>query len=374
MRHLNGDGPLQQINPDNYQQQLDEKLADLSSDFSGLELPDIAVYTSEPLHFRMRAEFRIWHENGSAHYAMNQPGKKCTDGEKRTYIIDNFPIGSQQINQLMPALLAEINANEVISRRLFSAEFLTTLSGEALITLIYHKPLKEEWQQAALQLQQRLGVAIIGRSRKQKTVLDRDFVIEKLNVAGKEYQYQQVETGFTQPNARVNQKMLGWALEQSAQCHGDLVELYCGNGNFTCVLAQNFDKVLATEVSKISVRSAQYNLEKNDIDNVTIVRMSSEEFTEALNGVRPFRRLKEIDLDSYNFGTIFVDPPRAGLDNATIDLVKRFDNILYISCNPATLKANLEAICETHAIESFAVFDQFPYTHHLESGVLLKKK
>lgn len=380
MRHLNGDGPLQQIDPHNYQQQLDEKLTDLSSDFSGLSLPDIAVYTSDPLHFRMRAEFRIWHENGSAHYAMNQPGKKKsdsvkrTDSEKRTYIIDDFPIASQQINQLMPLLLAEINADEIISRRLFSAEFLTTLSGEALITLIYHKPLKEEWQQAALQLQQQLGVAIIGRSRKQKTVLDRDFVIEKLNVAGKELQYQQVETGFTQPNAKVNQKMLGWALEQSTQCRGDLVELYCGNGNFTCVLAQNFDNVLATEISKISVRSAQYNLEKNDINNVTIIRMSSEEFTEALNGVRPFRRLKEIDLDSYNFSTIFVDPPRAGLDDATINLVKRFDYILYISCNPATLKANLESICETHAIESFAVFDQFPYTHHLESGVLLKKK
>ncbi|KKN60813.1 hypothetical protein LCGC14_0528490, partial [marine sediment metagenome] len=145
------------------------------------------------------------------------------------HIIEDFPIGSQQINQLMPLLLAEINASEILSRRLFSAEFLTTLSGEALITLIYHKPLNEEWQETALKLQQQLGVAIIGRSRKQKTVLDRDYVIEKLQVSGKEYQYQQVETGFTQPNAGVNQKMLEWALKQSTQCSGDLVELYCGN-------------------------------------------------------------------------------------------------------------------------------------------------
>jgi len=146
------------------------------------------------------------------------------------------------------------------------------------------------------------------------------------------------------------------------------------DGNFTCVLAKNFNRVLATEISKISVRSAQYNFEANGIDNVTIVRMSSEEFTEALNGVRPFRRLKDIDLDSYNFSTIFVDPPRAGLDDATVALVKRFDNIIYVSCNPTTLKANLEAISDTHRIESFAVFDQFPYTHHLESGVFLTKK
>ena len=162
MRAPCGDSVLQQINPDNYQQQLDIKLANLNSDFAEFSLPKIDIHTSEPLHFRMRAEFRIWHENGSAHYAMNQPG------EKRPYIIDDFPIGSQQINQLMPKLLVKINTSEVLSRRLFSAEFLTTLSGEALITLIYHKPLNEEWQESALQLQQQLGVAIIGRSRKQK--------------------------------------------------------------------------------------------------------------------------------------------------------------------------------------------------------------
>lgn len=368
MRQLKGDGALQQINPDNYQQQLDEKLSDLNSDFAELSLPNIDVHPSEPLNFRMRAEFRIWHEDNQAHYAMNKPG------ENRPYIIKDFPIGSTQINQLMPGLLTEINQSEVLSRRLFTAEFLTTQSGEALITLIYHKVLNDEWQDAALQLQGRLGVAIIGRSRKQKMVLDRDFVIEKLQVSGKEYQYQQVETGFTQPNAGVNQKMLSWALDQSTKCSGDLLELYCGNGNFTCVLAQNFDKVLATEISKLSVRSAEYNLAANNVDNVTIVRMSSEEFTAALNGLRPFRRLKDIDLSTYKFTTIFVDPPRAGLDDETVALVKRFDNIIYISCNPSTLKANLESIVETHTIEHFAVFDQFPYTHHLESGVLLKKK
>jgi tRNA (uracil-5-)-methyltransferase len=368
MRLLHGGSALQPINPDNYQQQLEEKLDRLKTEFSGLPIPEIAVHTSEPLHFRMRAEFRIWHENGCAHYAMNKPG------EKRPYIIEDFPIGAELINQLMPKLLDVINASEILSRRLFSAEFLATLSGEALITLIYHKPLEQEWEQAARTLQQQLGTPIIGRSRKQKVVLDKDFVIEQIQVAGKDYYYQQVETGFTQPNARVNQKMLSWAVKHSAQCQGDLLELYCGNGNFTCALAQNFDRVLATEISKISVRSAEYNFASNNIDNVTIVRMSSEEFTEALNGVRPFRRLKEIDLTSYNFSTIFVDPPRAGLDDATVDLVKQFDNILYVSCNPETLKNNLRSICETHTIKHFAIFDQFPYTHHLESGVLLRKK
>jgi tRNA (uracil-5-)-methyltransferase len=132
--------------------------------------------------------------------------------------------------------------------------------------------------------------------------------------------------------------------------------------------------VLATEISKISVRSAQTNFALNDVDNVTVVRMSSEEFTQALNNERPFRRLKEIDLDSYNFSTIFVDPPRAGLDEGTLQLAQRFDNILYISCNPETLRANLEHLTETHEIVRTAIFDQFPWTHHLESGVALKRR
>ena len=132
--------------------------------------------------------------------------------------------------------------------------------------------------------------------------------------------------------------------------------------------------VLATEISKISVRSAQTNFALNHVENVTVVRMSSEEFTQALNGERPFRRLKEIDLDSYDFSTIFVDPPRAGLDEGTLQLAQRFDNILYISCNPDTLRANLESLTETHEIIRTAIFDQFPWTHHLESGVLLKRR
>ena len=362
----------QSINPDLYPAALDAKLENFKSTLEGLSFPQVEVFDSAPSGFRMRAEFRIWHEHGSAYYAMNRAG------EKRPYIISEFPIAGELIGQLMTPLLASINASATLSRKLFSLEFLTTLSGEALITLIYHRPVDEEWELAAKALETEHSIMVIGRSRKQKTLLTRDYVTETLNVDGLQYHYQQIESGFTQPNAKVNEKMLSWA---SGCCKtvkevksGDLVELYCGNGNFTAVLAQHFRSVLATEISKISVRSAETNFTLNNVDNVTVVRMSSEEFTQALNNERPFRRLKEIDLDSYNFSTIFVDPPRAGLDDGTLQLAQRFDNILYISCNPETLRANLDSLTETHEIVRCAIFDQFPWTHHLESGVLLKRR
>ena len=361
------------IDPQLYPAQLEAKQTRFKQTLEGLSFPEIEVFDSVPSQFRMRAEFRIWHEDGRAHYAMNRAG------EKRPYIIDSFPIGGPLINKLMTPLIEAINAEPVLSQRLFTAEFLTTLSGEVLVTLIYHRPVDEVWQQAARQLQTDLNIMVIGRSRKQKVVLERDYVMEKLTVDGREYQYQQVESGFTQPNAEVNQKMLSWAssccaIENNSAENNDLLELYCGNGNFTAVLAQHFKSVLATEISKISVRSAETNFTHNKVDNVTVVRMSSEEFTQALNGERPFRRLKDIDLDSYNFSTIFVDPPRAGLDDGTLELARRFDTILYVSCNPETLRANLDSLTETHEIVRTAIFDQFPWTDHLESGVLLKRR
>ena len=102
--------------------------------------------------------------------------------------------------------------------------------------------------------------------------------------------------------------------------------------------------------------------------------MSAEEFTQAMNGVREFNRLKGIDLKVYQCNTIFVDPPRAGLDPDTVKLVQNYDRILYISCNPHTLCENLQTLSQTHRIEKAALFDQFPYTDHMESGVWLVRK
>ena len=352
-----------------YQQQLSDKVDYFKKLMAeaGITLPDLEIYDSQPYGFRMRAEFRVWHENGQAHYAMNKPG------EKRPFIIQDFPIGSALINRLMPQIMAEVNNSDTLSYKLFSMEYLTTTTGEALITLIYHRQLDEQWQQVAEQLQSTFNIKVIGRSRKQKVVLSDDFVTETLEVNQRQYSYQQVEASFTQPNAQVNQKMLTWACNCLANSSDDLVELYCGNGNFTAVLAQYFDKVLATEISKVSVNSANTNFTANKIDNVTIARLSSEEFTQALNRERKFRRLADINLDSFNFSTIFVDPPRAGLDCGTEKLVTEMDHILYISCNPETLAANLQQITKTHRVVKAALFDQFPWTHHIESGVYLER-
>ncbi len=352
-----------------YDAQLDAKVQRLNALLAPFEAPAPAVFDSPREHYRLRAEFRLWREDGQRHYAMFAPGEKHTP-----ILIDDFPIASLRINALMPRLKAAWQASEALGHKLFQVEFLTTLANDAMITLCYHRPLDEAWEVAARQLSADLDVSVIGRSKGKRSVIGRDHAQERLEVAGRIFSYRQPEGAFTQPNGTVNQKMLSWAYDALGQRDDDLLELYCGNGNFTLPLATRVRQVLATEISKTSVNAALSNLDENGVDNVRLVRLSAEELTQALNEVRPFRRLEGIDLKRYDFGTVFVDPPRAGMDPDTCELTRRFERILYISCNPETLAANIAQLHDTHRIERCAVFDQFPYTHHMESGVLLVRR
>ncbi|WP_027251543.1 tRNA (uridine(54)-C5)-methyltransferase TrmA [Photobacterium halotolerans] len=363
------------INPATYQAQLDEKAERIQALFADVDTPELEVFASPAQHYRMRAEFRVWHEGEDLYYIMfNQETRE-------KYRVDQFPQASRLINDLMPLLVDAMKPNRALRHKLFQVDFLSTLSGEILVSLLYHRQLDDLWVAEAKALKQRLNdegfnLNLIGRARKQKIVLDQDYVIEKLTVHDQTLTYQQVENSFTQPNGEVAQKMLEWAVDCTQDSEGDLLELYCGNGNFSLALAKNFDRVLATELAKPSVESAQHNIAANKIDNVQIIRMSAEEFTQAMEGQREFRRLKDnnIDLSSYNCNTIFVDPPRSGMDEDTCRMVQAYERIVYISCNPDTLKANLEILGHTHRITRFALFDQFPYTHHMEAGVMLERK
>ncbi|MEP5765533.1 MAG: tRNA (uridine(54)-C5)-methyltransferase TrmA [Halieaceae bacterium] len=362
--------PLSQYDPDNYSALLAAKSERVQALFQPFSSPPTELLPSSPRGYRMRAEFRIWHQDDDLFYAM------FAREDPRTPIpVNDFPIASERIQAAMPLLRQALLPNEVLRRKLFQVEFLSTLSGQLLVTLVYHRPLEQDWEDAARALEQQLQAHIIGRSRKQKLVLSQDFVEEMLPLAQGDYHYRQYEQGFTQPNAGVNCEMINWACRQVQGLGGDLLELYCGNANFTLPLSAHFEAVLATEVAKSSIKAALHNRDINKIGNLELARLSAEEVSSALAGERQFRRLQSLQkpLEDYRFSTIFVDPPRAGLDPATTRLVSNFDNILYISCNPQTLAANLEQICKTHQLQALAMFDQFPYTDHMECGAHLRR-
>lgn len=352
---------------DGYDAQLSQKVELNRERFLPFFSGDIAVFESPDIHYRSRSEFKIWHDGDEIKYAMNHVSKKGV------VFVDECPQVNEHIGALMPKLLLAIKAKD-IGFKLFGADFLSSSSGEIVVSLLYHRKLDEAWQELAKEISDELGIYIIGRSRKQKLVVGQDYITESLHLGEVEYKFHHIENSFTQPNPRVNEQMLLWAMKNFSNIEGDLLELYCGAGNFTIPFATKFNKVLATEISKSSINAAKANMTLNDIHNIEFVRMSVEDFVQALDGVREFRRMKDIDIDSYNINSIFVDPPRSGMDEDSCRFSARHEHILYISCNPETLVRDLELLCETHEVVEMALFDQFPYTHHAEMGVKLIKK
>ncbi len=348
-----------------YEEQLSYKVSQIEEEFG---LSDIEIITSLPTHFRNRAEFKIYHDDGKLSYAMSRLDRK---GVVR---IQACSIVVKPIASIMIALLEALQKSPILEFKLFAIEFLASSTEELLITLIYHKKIDEAWKSAAEKVAKEFGVQIIGRSRKVKIVCERDYIEDTIMIDEKPYHYRLYDTGFIQPNTTVNAKMISWVKKQLPQSQSDLLELYCGHGNFTIPLSAHFRKVLATEISKHSIKAAKENSLRNQIQNITFVRLSSQELTSALQKERTFRRLEGIDLESFSFSHIFVDPPRAGLDEKSLAFISHFDTIIYISCNPQTLKRDLAYLQASYIVKSFAVFDQFAYTKHLECGVILEKK
>lgn len=349
---------------------------------------DIDAYDSPREHFRFRTNFQMWHEdpkNRTAEgffYAMYDENDKKVPRE-----ITSFPPGTERINELMQLLRPHFK-NSAIFKSLFEVRFVTTKysAQESIIVLCYKQPLPSNWLATAAPIAQELGCKIIGRARKMMqmtggTFTD-EYIQEVLTIEGRNYTYFQTEGAFSQPNAYVCEKMISWALKvtrpdsSSGLPQDDLLELYCGGGTFTAPFAANFRKVLATEISKASVALAERCFKANNIENIKVLRLSSEEFTEWYEGKMQRQRALQagVNITDYNISTVFVDPPRAGLDPDTCQLLKKFNKIVYVSCNPVTLARDVENLKETHDVISVAAFDQFPYTHHLESGVLMIKR
>lgn len=345
-----------------YKEQISYKKAFVSELFSEIYSGEFEFFASPEYGYRLRAEFGLYHENSDLFYTMN--------GVNLRYLKINECLKvDSKIANLMPLLLNEIKANEKLKFKVFGAEFIVT-KNDILAILLYHRNILEI-ENELLKISQNLNVNLIARSRGKKLVFGSENLCENLLINGREFKYAFESGAFIQPNKSINEMMITWALA-NVKNPRDLLEMYCGYGNFTIPLSFKFRRVLANEISKNAIKNALKNCELNAAKNIKFLRMDSDDLMSAFAGVS-FNRLKDINLKSYEFSHILVDPPRAGLSKNVINFIKNYENIIYISCNPLTLKENLNQICKTHSVINFAIFDQFPHTKHIECGVILHK-
>ena len=351
------------ISKNNYLKLFEEK----KKSFSGAFKKDFSIeyYPSPFRAYRHRAEFSLINKKDDLSFAMTVNGRK----EK----INSFPIASQKIQDLMEPLRKSIQDDAVIKEKLFQVEFQSSRSEEVMVSLIYHKNLDVDWQEKTREISNKLKISIIGRSKNQKIIIGNNFVTETYNCLNKDFSMRLYEQCFSQTNPFVCDDMLTWVATNISRNSKDILELHCGLGTFTIPLSHLYRKVLATENSRPSIQALNDNIFLNNRKNIYSGRLSGKETLEALQRKRNFRRLQDIDLDEFEIKTIFLDPPREGLDLFTIQNLIYVENIIYISCGFESFKRDLKILQKTHRILDLALFDQFPYTDHIESGAILKR-
>lgn len=336
--------------------------------------PEVTVYESARYHFRMRCWLEVDRSGGGFQY------------KEGTSHLQTDILGNTWLNRALNIVRARVQHDRALRRSLHSVMVHTSSGGDAVVMLTYAHTLPEGWRAAASKMYKEEHIPVVGiaspsknakyawwAERQGRVLCNRDWVWETFTSAGRILEYQQVVGLFAQPNHGICQHMLDWAESHTRDSGGDLLELYCGNGCFTLALAHNFRQCLATEISGELVKLARDNAAHNQIRNVKILQMSSDALSQALRQTPTLLRDADesVCCENFNFSTVLVDPPRDGLDRFTSELVKSYDRILYISCNPHTLARDLGPLSNTHALKALAFFDQFPYTEHLECGAVL---
>ena len=316
-----------------------------------------SIFLSPASGYRARCEFGI----SNSSYTMIENGKKI--------YMDISKIPHHSIQIIMPKFLKYINNSCILKSKLFQINFRSS-GSDVLATMIYHKELTDEWSIAAKIIQAKFkNLYIIGRSKNQKIANDKENLKIICKYKNSSFEILQNDEVFFQPNFYLYPMMISFVANYLNDSK-DLLELYCGCGGFTLPLASKFNKVFATENNRQAVKLLLESIELNGVANIETARLSDNETALALSNKRKFRRLKNIDLTSYNFSHILVDPPRAGLSKETINLSNQFKNMIYISCNPETFFRDLKIM--KRKVKSIGLFDQFSNTDHLEVIAVLK--
>lgn len=175
---------------------------------------------------------------------------------------------------------------------------------------------------------------------------------------------------FMQVNQNVMNKMYLKIIEKIKKFKRPIIiDAYSGTGLLTSSLSKYAEKTIGIEIIEQAVKDAEKIAAENGIKNsVNIQGDCAKILPETINKTEEENPGKEIIL--------ILDPPRKGLDEnicKSINNCKKINEIIYISCNPATLARDLKLLNESYDIESITPFDMFPQTHHVETLVCLKR-
>ena len=181
-----------------------------------------------------------------------------------------------------------------------------------------------------------------------------------------EYTFNISANSFYQVNPVQTEKLYNLAIDGAELSKKDTVfDLYCGIGTIGIFASKYAKKVYGIEIVPEAIEDAKENARINNIQNIEFTAGDVEKLLQELIYD------KKIKPD-----VVFVDPPRRGLDENTVNNLLKIEpkKIIYISCNPATLMRDLKVMEGDYDITRVTPVDLFPFTNHGETVAVLKNR
>lgn len=385
-----------------YGQQLEQKTArvkELLEDFWSGDIP--VTPTDEPFYFRNKVELGfchqpVWKEPFDKKVKRDKTvplefeqtlGFKLKGRWDRAVDIQQCVLFDEHLIPLLQAVRAWAKAENLsyydhrrhtgVLRHLMLRTGKNT--GEAIAVLFVTDDVPEKsfvsavesvWPQANIMLAVNTSLADTAAPESLRVLKGRDFITEKIilsapdGAAEREVVFKLSPQSFFQTNTLTAQKMYSRVRALVKEISPKIIyDLYGGAGSFSLSCADLCEKSLCVESVAPAVYNGIENAKLNGVQNVQFFCAKVEDFVKQ----QPIEKKDAL---------IILDPPRSGMHPKAAKAVAEsgVEKVLYISCNPVTLAADLKILSQHYDVTAAETFDFFPHTDHIETLVQLKRK
>ena len=375
------------------------KLQEILQDFWTEEIP--VTVTDEPKNFRNKVELGFCHQvKWRDDYDKKDPANKTrplefeqTLGFKlkgrwdRAVDIEECALFNEKLVPLLTALRAWAKQENLayydqrkhtgVLRHLMLREGKNT--GEEIVVLFVTDDFNEKTfveavesvlPNANIMAAVNNGLADTAAPESLRVLKGKDHIFEKIiltDESGKtvrEVTFKLSPQSFFQTNTKTAQKMYSRVrgiVKKIAPKR--IYDLYGGAGSFSLSCADLCEKSVCVESVAPAIYNGIENAKLNGVSNVQFFFARVEDFVKE----QPIERKDAL---------IILDPPRGGMHPRAAKAVAEsgVENVLYISCNPATLANDLKILTQHYEILHAEAFDFFPHSDHIETFVQLKLK
>ncbi len=278
--------------------------------------------------------------------------------------IKDCPIADEKIREILPFLIKYIY--NVILRNKISAVELFALGNFIQIIVHSGQKIRNRAKNEILSICEELnisGAVIVDSASGSMEVIGDGCFIYSVETKMRRFSITGGLGGFVQANLHVNQMMVEHVID-SVKGSENVLDLYCGCGNFTVPVASVSRKVTGIDHDRRLTDFVTENANNNGLENVNVM-------TSDLGNRLVLEAAGKTDYD-----TVILDPPRTGAA-ISVSSIERInpEKIVYVSCNTSTLARDLELFKKSgYYLKSLRMFDMFPQTYHIEAVACLEHR